>query len=177
MTTLEQRKNSLGFDLLASIRYHNYRIRFFECWDRMSSVVAVVFGSSVMYNLSQQNTELALYSGLFGTVLSALALVVGFGQRAREHRDFKMQFAQLEYRLSTEPLSEMLLKNLSAEVQLINSKEPPPLIVLGEICHNEQVKAEGFDNEHLSQIAWYQRLFAHYVDLCPHKIFEKLDKM
>lgn len=55
----------------------------------------------------------------------------------------------------------------------IDVEEPPVLIVLEQLCYNEQIISDGFPKERCSKISWYQRLFAQYFDICPHRIIER----
>ena len=52
-------------------------------------------------------------------------------------------------------------------------KEPPVLVVLEQICYNEQLNAEGLPREMMTKIKWYQRLFANYIDIFPHSLLKK----
>ncbi|SFT82942.1 hypothetical protein SAMN05192563_1004233 [Paraburkholderia aspalathi] len=47
----------------------------------------------------------------------------------------------------------------------IESEEPPILRVLDCLCHNEQMRSEGYPREDLAKIEWWQRLFAQFFDL------------
>ncbi|UXN37814.1 hypothetical protein N8E87_04955 [Avibacterium paragallinarum] len=170
---LENSKNDLLFDINRSIRYNAKRCRFFECLERLVNFIGLVFSSSAIYAITQENQLVATLSGAVVAVASSLALVIGFGNKARDHRDFINDFSQLQTLLLTTKLSEQLINELTAKMREIDSKEPTVLIVLEQICYNEQLIAEGFSKEKCSKISWYQRLFAQIFDICPHRIFEK----
>jgi hypothetical protein len=44
------------------------------------------------------------------------------------------------------------------------------LRVLDSICHNELLRAMGYDRSQYVEIAWYQRLLAQFVDVREHAI-------
>ena len=44
------------------------------------------------------------------------------------------------------------------------------LRVLDSICHNELLRAMGYDQSQYVEIAWYQRLFAQFIDIREHAI-------
>lgn len=173
---LENSKRDLLFDINRSIRYNAKRCKFFECLNRFVNFIGVVFSSSIIYAITQEYQLAATLFGVVVTVSSSLALVIGFGDKARDHRDFINDFSQLQTLLLTSELSEKLINDVTAKMCELDSKEPAVLIVLEQICYNEQLIAEGFPKERCSKISWYQRLFAQFFDIRSHKIFEKLEK-
>lgn len=171
-TNLPQRIKSLRFDLNRSIRYNNKRRAFFEKWDRITNFLGLLFGSSTVVALMQQHQNLAMGLSLFLTALSALALLIGFGNKARDHLEYAQQFAQLANQLLA-PVTEEQLLQIEKAMYELDAKEGEPLKVLERICYNEQCQADGFGQSHQTKIHFIQRLFAHYIDICPHRLYTK----
>ncbi|OOF48643.1 hypothetical protein BKK53_09495 [Rodentibacter trehalosifermentans] len=161
----------LQFNLGRSIRYHTKRRKFFDFWDKATTFSALIFSSTATYGiLSTDNTKTALIAGAVVTVLSSLALVVGFASKARDHFDFVKQYAVLERQLIKEPLSEALLKEITDEKLAIESTEPPVLIVLNEMCWNEEARAQGIRLDKLKNLGFLQRCFSQFFDFLPNNI-------
>lgn len=161
----------LQFNLGRSIRYHTKRRKFFDFWDKSTTFSALIFSSTATYGiLSADNAKTALIAGAIVTVLSSLALVVGFASKARDHFDFAKQYGALERRLIKESLCERLLKEVTDEKLAIESSEPPILIVLNEMCWNEEARAQGICAEKLKKFIPLQKCFSQFFDLCPDKI-------
>lgn len=171
--SLETQRKNLLFSIHRSIRYNTKRQRFFECWDRFSNFISVVFGSSSVYAITQQNEHIAIILAVLLSVISAAALVIGFGHKARDHMDFIRQYLSLEHSLLTSELAQAKINEIKHELNRISYSEPPVLVVLEQICYNEQLNAEGFPKEKQSKINVIQRLFANYIDICPHHLMKK----
>ncbi|MBR0573365.1 MULTISPECIES: hypothetical protein [Pasteurellaceae] len=168
---LEQRKKSLLFDIRRSQRYHQYRIRFFNFWERMTNFISIVLSSSAVYSYATTYPNLALILSFILTIFSALSLVIGFGNKARDHQSFLQTFSQLETDLLKNLLSDDLITEIETRMFAIDNKEPPTLIVLEQRCYNEQIIADGFDTDkHCVKIAWYQKLFEQYFDILSDRI-------
>ena len=43
--------------------------------------------------------------------------------------------------------------------------EPPVLLVLNVLCHNELLRAEGQDKKYSARVSFFQRLLAPFVDI------------
>lgn len=173
--SLEKAKKSLRFDLQRSIRYNSKRRAFFEFWDKATNFLTLLTGSSTVVALLADVEQLQLISSITVAVLSVLSLSIGFGQRATERAEFANQFTVLVNQLEQLPLTQALIDRVKAEMNTLDAKEPAPLIVLEQICYNEQLRVEGFPAERMTPIGWYQRLFAHYFSICPERMFEKLN--
>lgn len=124
-TEIEDSKNDLLFDINRSIRYNPKRCKFFEC---LVNFIGLAFSSSVIYAITQENQLVATLSGVIVALVSSLALVIGFGNKARDHRDFINDLSRLQTLLLTEKLSEQLIHEVIAKIREIDSKEPTELI-------------------------------------------------
>lgn len=170
---LEARKKNLLFSIERSIRYNRKRQRFFECWERGMNFLSVLFGSGTLYAILQSHQSIAIAVSIALTVCSSLSLVIGFSEKACDHRDFSQQFLRLKERLIAEPLTLTLCNEIKTGINRIDLEEPPVLVVLEQICYNEQLNAEGLPREMMTKIKWYQRLFANYIDIFPHGLLKK----
>lgn len=158
---LLDRKHDLKFNIGRSIRYHKARQNFFDLLDKFTNFISILFGSSSVFVLSQQNTVLAMYLGLSLAFISSLALVFGFSTKARDHFDFAKQFTEQERRLIKGPLSDYLLNSVEDEIRSIESSEPNVLRTLNDLCWNDEAEAQGVPKEELIKVDWYRRLFRH----------------
>lgn len=153
---LLDKEYELNFNLGRSIRYHKARQHFFDLLDKGTNFVSILFGSSSVFVLSQDNTNLAMWLGLILAMISALSLVFGFATKARDHFDFSKQYAILERRLIKEPLNLDLLKSVADEIRAIESNEPKTLKTLNDLCWNEEAMALGISDKELKKIPWYR---------------------
>ena len=158
---LLDRTHDLRFNIGRSIRYHKARQNFFDLLDKFTNFISILFGSSSVFVLSQQNTVLAMYLGLSLAVISALALVFGFSTKARDHFDFAKQFTEQERRLIKGPLSDELLNSVEDEIRSIESNESNVLRTLNDLCWNYEAEAQGVPKEELIKVHWFRRLFRH----------------
>lgn len=131
----------------------------------------IQFGT--LYATLQSYQSVAIAVSIALTVCSSLSLVIGFSEKARDHRDFSQQFLRLKERLIAEPLTLALCNEIKIGINRIDLEEPPVLVVLEQICYNEQLNAEGLPREMMTKIKWYQRLFANYIDIFPHSLLKK----
>lgn len=87
------------------------------------------------------------------------------------HNDLAGKFFGLEKALITsKQLTEDTLAQFTAGRLDIEMNEPPVLKVLDSVCHNELLRAMGYEQSYFVKIKWYQRLFCQFLDLCEHKI-------
>ncbi|AXF07303.1 hypothetical protein CUJ91_04735 [Paraburkholderia graminis] len=165
VSSLDDRWYHLLFGIRRSIRYHQRRRGFFDRCDQLGNVVSLIFGSAAIYGvLDKDYHALALVSSGLVTVLSAVNLVFGSAQRARAHHDLARKFTELESQMLGQPTEEALKS--SAEKRLvIEADEPPVLRVLDCLCHNEQMRSEGYSAKDMAKIRWWQRCFAQVMDL------------
>lgn len=168
--SLETQKRNLLFNIGRSIRYNIKRQRFFECWERGTNFLTILCGSSTVYAVTQQYQSVVVIINILLTALSSLGLVIGFSNKARDHRDFAKQYLNLKEQLTTKPLTQSLCDEIKLAMQRIDLEEPPVLVVLEQICYNEQINMENLPKEKITPIRWYQRILADYVDICSHRL-------
>ncbi|RQZ24047.1 hypothetical protein DIE14_23100 [Burkholderia sp. Bp9017] len=163
--TLDRRWSDMLFGVRRSIRYHQRRRAFFDRWDQLGNVFSLVFGSAAIYGVLEADYKtLALVASGLVTILSAVNLVFASAQRARLHHDFARKFQEIEQEMLVSP-DEQVLQDVSRKRLDVEADEPPVLHVLNCLCHNEQMRADGYPASNLAKIKWWQRMFAHFVDL------------
>lgn len=161
---LDARWRSMLFGVRRSIRYHQRRRAFFDRLDQFSNVIALIFGSAALYGVLGDNAQkVTVAASAVVTVMASINLVVGSSRRARDHVDFARQFAELEKRMICKA-SEERLQEVTQMRLTIEAGEPPVLHILNIICHNEQMRAMGYQQDELTKVGPLQYLFAHFFD-------------
>ena len=115
----------------------------------------------------------------FGTItgfFSIVQLVISPSEAARLHADLARDFIGLEKQmiLAGESVSDKQIDEFTALRLDIEAKEPPTLRVLDAMCHNELLRAMGYDRSKHVRISWLQRLCAPLFDLRQEAIDKQL---
>ena len=92
---------------------------------------------------------------------------------ARAHHDFARKFILLEKRLIKDEITDKDMEEIIAERLDVEAEEPPVLRVLDSICHNELLKAMGYEEKMFLRISWCQSFFSPVIDLFPWSIRKK----
>lgn len=166
------RVHNLLFGVRRSIRYHSRRRMFFDRWQTVTSAVSVVFGSATVVTILGANSpKFAVMAAVVVTLASAVDLVVGTAKAARDHSDLAKRFISLEQAINgTQELDERTITQLENSRLDIEKDEPPVLRVLDTLCHNELMRAMGYDHHDFKRVAWYQRFFAQFFDFREYSI-------
>ncbi len=169
----DHRIHNLLFGVRRSIRYHNRRRMFFDRWATFTSAISVIFGSAtVLALLKGQGGELyAALAATTVTLFSAVDLVVGTSKTARLHADLSRRFIGLEKEIiaTPSPTEDDMIRLAGSRLD-IEADEPPVLRVLDSLCHNEMLRAMGYDKEQFLRIRWYQRIAPNLIDIREHAI-------
>lgn len=161
---LADRWHGMLFGIRRSIRYHLRRRAFFDRLDQFSNMLSVIFGSAAIYGILEKNAlAIALLASATVTVLASVNLVIGSAQRARAHADFMRRYVELEKLMLLTPSEEGLLTVTQTRLS-IEAEEPPVLHVLNCICHNETMRAMGYEKDGMPKIGWFQRLVSQLFD-------------
>lgn len=173
MDDLAKRFHVLLFGVRRSIRYHNRRTRFFDRLHTASTFLSALAGTATIASvLAKAGPWWTLTSALAVTVFSVIDLVIGSAQAARLHSDLARRFFELEKSMNEVPApTEEDMIRLSNQRLDIEKDEPPPLKILDSICHNELLRAMGYDHSKQVNIKWYQRLLANYMDIGEHTVY------
>ncbi len=168
----EKKLKDLLFGVRRSIRYHNRRTRFFDRTHKLSTFLSALGGTATLASvLAKAGPAWTLSCALAVAVFSVIDLVVGTAQAARLHNDLSKRFFALEKSIISlkAPEAENIAE-LTAQRLDIEADEPPPLKVLDSMCHNELLRAMGYDKSEFVEIKWYQRRFSQLFDLREHII-------
>ncbi len=145
---------------------------FFEQLSRFITFLSLLGGSAtVVAVLAKLGEPWILGFAIFVAVSSAADLVIGTAKAARLHNDLARQFIEVEKQIvAASPFTQELLHQLKSQRLDIEQQEPPVLRVLDTLCHNELLRAMGYDREKFKQVEWYQRLLAQLMDIREHAI-------
>jgi hypothetical protein len=172
---IEKRIWKFLFGVRRSVRYHNCRRVHYDRLSNLSSILSILAGSaSFALLLANAGKLMPLVASVVVTVSSALNLVVGPARRARDHSDLAKRFVTLEKEIVgvSIPTEEHLRQWMQQRLE-IEKDEPPVLKVLDSVCHNDQLRALGYGDDHFVEISRAQRLLAQFRDISDHKIKRK----
>lgn len=161
---LWEKRHAVLYRTELSTLYHQKRERFFSVCDKLVNAVGVIGGSAALASLS--NPVLLAWIALAITVVSSIALVLGFSDRARRHADLAKDFRQLEAAIvgrGERDFTEQDVSAWDASTRMLESTEPPALGALVVLCQNELARAQGHVL-YVVRMNWVERLFAHFVD-------------
>lgn len=164
--------DDLLFSVRRSIRYHNRRRMFFDRLHKVTNGIGVVLGSAAVFTaLKEIYPFLTILSAATIALFSAMDLIIGTAQMARLHTDLARRFIVLEKEMvMADEVSAETLKRLRAERLDIEAEEPPVLHVLNTICHNELMRAMGYEEGEMVRIAPIQRALAPFFDFQEHRL-------
>ncbi len=169
--SLEDRWVGLLFGIRRSIRYHSRRESFFSRLHKSNAFLNVILGTAtaaaVLKTVSAQwSPWFSLSRALAITCLSALDLVFGFADKARQHSELRRRFTDIE-RCMIGAADEKQLKTCVKDRLSIEASEPPKMFALDVLCHNELLRAEGYDRNDPDEakeywkVSGWQRLTAN----------------
>jgi hypothetical protein len=172
---LERQRFHLLFGVRRSIRYHLRRRSFFETWNTLTQALAVIFGSAAIGGaLKEGYALLAIVAAALVTIFSAVNLVVGTTRKARLHEELSKRFFALERELiEAGDYDVAALAKFKGKRLEIEADEPPILKVLDCVCHNELLRALGYEREQFLSIGPVQRLLRHFFDFREHTILRQ----
>lgn len=161
---LWDKRHAVLYRMELSTLYHQKRERFFSVCDKLGNAAGVIGGSTALASLS--NPELLAWIALAITIVSSIALVLGFSDRARRHADLAKDFRQLEAAIigrGERDFTEQDVSSWDASTRMLESTEPPALGALVVLCQNELARAQGHIG-YVVKMNFMQRMFAHFVD-------------
>ena len=148
---------------------------FFDRFHKTSTFLSALSGTATLASvLARAGPEWTLTFAAAVAVFSVIDLVVGTAPLARLHNDLAKRFIELEKDIiRSKDATDVSVSVFTAQRLDIEADEPPPLKVLDSICHNELLRAMGYDKTEFVEIKWYQRLFSQFIDIREHKIQSK----
>jgi len=165
---LEEESYALLFAVRRSVRYHMRRACFFDLLHSSTNAIGVIAGSAAVMTVISNYKEVAVGAAILVTIMSALDLVVGTARMARLHNDLAKDFIRLEREIVlVELASEQQLRVFSARRLEIEVEEPPVMRTLDRLCHNEQLRAEGFASDKMVFVPLHHRILAQFISFEP----------
>ncbi|SHH34270.1 hypothetical protein SAMN02745124_00195 [Desulfofustis glycolicus DSM 9705] len=174
-SSIDQTKlHDLLFDVRRSVRYHNRRRLFYDRICKGSDALTAIFGSATIITLLGSTKvvppETPMYMAGITAILSVINLVFDTKENARLHHDLARDFITIEKNLIAPHLTPEKFAEAEARRLDIEAEEPPVLKVLDLTCHNDLLKAMGYEEEHYYKIGFWRSAFANFFDLFPGSI-------
>ncbi len=159
----------IRFRIGISRRYNSRLASHYGGLENFATVLSLVGGSAAFADALGKQTGLALYASLTVMVAATVSLAFRWPDKARSHTDFYRQYTRLQERLvrAGENPSDETIREIEADLTLIEAGEPATRNALMIVCHNEEVTAQKADPSHKQPLRWWQRWFAAFVTLPP----------
>ena len=155
------------FGVRKSVRYHTRRRQFFDRLGYITNFLIIITGGGTVYGVSSESHHrLAIIFGSLAGLFSAIDLIIGCSNVARDHHDLARDFSELERQMVAAgdcPTEAQYIAFTNRRLE-IEEEEPPKLCVLDVLCHNELVESGGYDEKHKRPIGRVQRFFAQFFD-------------
>jgi hypothetical protein len=142
---LDDFQYGLLFDVRRSIKYHDVRRAFYECWHKFTNFVTILMAGSVIFELAKpgESPGWLVLLGVLAAFAAISDMVIGFSTKASRHSILRSEFCDLEREilsgdLSDETWGKHLIRRLDIE-----KDEPPVYKVLDGLCRNDILKSEG----------------------------------
>lgn len=157
---------ALRFSIGRSVRYHRRRAAFFEHWTTLATWASLLAATSTAGTLlaSFQSSILPVALSLVVVALNLFVLSSGFQARQQTHRELARRYAKLSLKLKSDPPSPDLLRKARHKRTKIEAQLPHRFRLLDTICHNDELRSEGFGPDQFIPLKWYHRWIAHYAD-------------
>ena len=137
-----------------SARYHDRRRGFYENWNSVTSALsalALAAGSVRIY----QSSEIWSYVLGFGAVWCAIDVALGIARKAVTHSELSVRFVLLEKRFSLgKSLSDEEAREVRDQRLEIESREPPLLYLLNELCQRSYERSIGVTHDSVKLPLW-----------------------
>ena len=163
--------NCLLDDLQRSVRYYNRRRGFLGAILKLQkfcallcfvATVGLVMGSSD----GNWSPWVAVIPVALVSVLTGLSIVLELEEKMKKYVDLEQDFIELERQLESRRNNKTkeLITMIRDRRLHIQFREPPVLLVLNALCHNELVRAKGYPADSEVHVSFLQRLFANWFD-------------
>jgi|ERR1039458_224567 hypothetical protein len=167
----KERWSDLIFGVRRSIRYHNFRRKFFDSlsvWADFLIIISAGTAGAFAIGEPTKSTLTIILSGAIA-IIGTLDLVIGFKTKARDYHDLVKDFSALEREMtaaSDNKTKENLAKFKNKRLE-IQEEEPPILRVLNNYCHNELCRATDKDHKYYVRIFFFQSWLKQWFDVFP----------
>lgn len=169
-------QHALFFDVRRSIRYHDRRRAFFGLMHQVTSGLTILLAGSVLFDIARpgDNPWWMLAVAAVAAIISAFDMVVGYASKAGLHGELKARFGDLEMAILKGDNSDPTWEAHRIERLRIEQDEPPIYRALDMLCHNELMRADGYNEsehaKHYAKLTPFQqatRHLLHWADLKP----------
>lgn len=144
--------------------YHRKRERMFALLDRWSKVLALVAGSAAA-TVYLESPEAKSGAGLIVAIVTLLALVFEWSDKARLHSELATEYVLIEsYIEGAGVLDWTQLDAIKQKIVGIRAKEPPELAALLMSCQNELYLAHG-QSDLVVDLGWQRRMLMHFFSM------------
>jgi len=170
----------LLFAVRRSVRYHRRRQRFLEGVNRVIRIVLLLSGfGTITVVTAKLGESWTLACAFVIAVVTAIDLVTGVGKSASLHGVLAGSFLALEREMiqAGDESSDKSVREFMARRLEIEADEPAILRVLDCMCHNDLLRAMGYDDQEYADIPWWQRLLAHVSNFGEHRIRKRKEKV
>ncbi len=162
----EDKLFELKFNVVRSVRYHDFRRRAFDLLNKIITVLLLIFGSGAIAALLQSTPsgkEWALYCAVAAAILGSFNVVLGSSSKIAFYGALKNKHADLLTKIESckEPTDEKLLE-LQARYSEIEKDEPSISDALNRISFNQAVDALGLDKKEKKPVSVFDYLLAYF---------------
>ena len=173
--SIKDEHHKLLFGIRRSVRYHSRRQQFYEQFHQLVIFTSVLLGSATIGIFAGSLAPdwplyIKLLPAVLVTVLSAADLVIGTIQKAWKHANLCRQFIELEQELEHIDIDDNVIAVVTKKRLSIEMTEPPILKVLDTLCHNELLRAMGYERDQYIKVGPLQRLCAPFFDFGEHTL-------
>ena len=166
---LAEKQHHTSSRLRFSVRYHQRRARFFDGCDLWGKAASVLFGTAAIGALLHQEEGLLQWAAGLVTFAGTMSLVFSFSQKTRLHLDLARKYLELEAKfIRSDLVDASFLRDIDADIRIIEGQEPPPLGALVVLCQNEIARQDG-NESHIVDVPTHQRLLANFIDFSAPK--------
>ena len=158
-----EKVDSRLFEIWLSIRYHSKRQKHFEILEAGSNFLLLLLGSGAVATAATSGPQRSI--GMAIAAITAMKIAFKPAYRAMRHERFVESFTELESKLLSIKNDEEV-DQVIREILKLEAKEPPVLINLSRICHNEVAVSKG--RETAPSLSGWQGFMARWMDCGPY---------
>jgi hypothetical protein len=166
-TKLDEDFHALLFGVKKSVRYHTRRRQFFDRLGYIANFLIIITGGGTLYSVSNESHHfLTVVFGALVAVFSAIDLIIGCSNVARDHHDLARDFSELQRQMvaaGENPTEAQFIAFTNRRLE-IEDEEPPKLCVLDVLCHNELIESGGYGDNYKRPIGWIHTCLAQVGD-------------
>ena len=154
------------FQLMAGInrsaRYHGARQMFYGGWGSITSVLGAVLLAAGGIKLYDVSTVWATVTWI-GSAWCAIDAALGIARKSAEYSDLASRFTFLEKRfVSGESLTDAEYEEVLKERLELESREPPTLYLLNELCQISYERSIGVESE-ARPLPFWRKWLVHFT--------------